>query len=210
MQRVWSAEVDVMKICKASIRTVLATGILALPVAHAAGLSEEHIGSASVSKDEFINRLAPEEPQFRTRGIRLSTPSAGSGGSTASATPPASPRAVSMEIQFEFGSADLTQGSRQQLAPLGEALNSPELASLSFVLEGHTDAVGESEYNLALSQRRAESVKYYLVDNYGVRPDRLTTVGRGESALLDPHDPSSGVNRRVRIVTQQLPKQGSR
>ena len=62
---------------------------------------------------------------------------------------------------------------------------------------GHTDGLGDDDYNLALSQRRAEAVKSYLVSTYNVDPSRLVTVGRGESELLDAANPESPINRRV-------------
>ena len=67
----------------------------------------------------------------------------------------------------------------------------------SFIIVGHTDSIGDENYNLALSQRRAEAVKEYLVSTYSVDPLRLITIGRGESELLDPGNPDNPINRRV-------------
>ena len=108
---------------------------------------------------------------------------------------------ISMEINFAYNSAQLTDQAIQQLAPLGQALQSPELAGLSFLLEGHTDASGPDEYNMTLSQKRAQSVGQFLYQYYGVDPTKLNIIGRGESALLDPANPTSGANRRVSITT---------
>ncbi len=125
----------------------------------------------------------------------------------AAAQPAAQPQAaapapsISMEIKFAYNSADLTNESIQQLAPLGQALQSQELSGLAFLLEGHTDASGPDDYNMVLSQRRAQSVGQFLYQYYGVDPSKLNLVGRGESALLDPNNPTSGVNRRVSITT---------
>ena len=114
---------------------------------------------------------------------------------------PAAPPSISMEIFFAYNSAQLTDQAIQQLAPLGQALQSPELAGLSFLLEGHTDATGPDDYNMLLSQKRAQSVGQFLYQYYGVDPTKLNLVGRGESVLLDVANPSSGVNRRVSITT---------
>ncbi|MGP9519943.1 MULTISPECIES: OmpA family protein, partial [unclassified Psychrobacter] len=70
------------------------------------------------------------------------------------------------------------------------------------ILEGHTDSKGSSEYNLKLSQSRAERVKNILVDSYGVDDYRLRTVGYGETRPIDTNDTELGRlnNRRVMAV----------
>ena len=144
-----------------------------------------HVGSRIMSKDEVIDKLKPQEA---TRGIRINQPE--------QAAP-----TISMEINFEFNSDLLTEQAIAQLTPIGEALQSNELAGLAFHLEGHTDAVGSEEYNLNLSQRRAQAVGNFLYQNYGVDPASLQLSGKGEYALLDQNNPASAVNRRVAITT---------
>ena len=75
-----------------------------------------------------------------------------------------------------------------------------DLAPYQFVLEGHTDAVGSDRYNLELSERRADAVRSYLRNSYRVAPERMTTVGKGESELLLPEQPTAAPNRRVRVI----------
>ncbi len=145
-----------------------------------------HIGARVLSKQEFIDRLAPK-PQIKTRGIRFNEPQAAP--------------TISMEIRFEFDSAQLTRQSMDQLQPLGQALQSNELKNLAFMLEGHTDASGPEQYNMALSQRRAVAVGQYLYEKFGVASERLQLIGKGEHDLLQPNAPYSGVNRRVAITT---------
>ena len=70
----------------------------------------------------------------------------------------------------------------------------------TFVVAGHTDAVGSDPYNQDLSERRADSVKRYLVEKYGIPGADLVTVGYGETKLKDPKNPISEVNRRVQVV----------
>jgi len=72
-----------------------------------------------------------------------------------------------------------------------------------FVIEGHTDLSGSPQHNQALSERRAEAVKRYLVD-HGIAADRLTTVGYGSSRPLttDPSPTAQAINRRVTLVVQ--------
>lgn len=113
------------------------------------------------------------------------------------------PKMVSISLQFEKNSAELTSQTKSSLEVLGKALNSNDLKSLRFVLEGHADASGPDTHNLNLSQQRAESVKSFLVKTQKVDPSKLQAVGKGEKEPLDTTDPYSMKNRRVRIVTQQ-------
>jgi OOP family OmpA-OmpF porin len=70
-----------------------------------------------------------------------------------------------------------------------------------FVIEGHTDLSGSPQHNQALSERRAEAVKRYLVE-HGIAADRLTAVGYGSSRPLttDPSPKAQAMNRRVNLV----------
>lgn len=108
--------------------------------------------------------------------------------------------ALSMEIIFGYNSAELTPAAKAQLKPVGEALASGKLANLSFVVEGHTDAIGGDSYNKTLSEQRAASVKSFLVSTFNLPSTQIQIVGKGKSDLLDPRNPESEVNRRVRII----------
>ena len=66
-------------------------------------------------------------------------------------------------------------------------------------IEGHTDALGSSEYNHALSERRAQAVKRYL-EAAGVAPQRLSTAAFGASRPVAPNDArGNALNRRVEL-----------
>lgn len=108
--------------------------------------------------------------------------------------------AISMQIQFDYKSAELTEVAKSRLKPVGEALASNELKNIDFTVEGHTDAIGGDAYNQELSIHRAASVKSFLIGQYRIAADRINAIGKGEHHLLDPHNPDSDVNRRVRIV----------
>ena len=71
------------------------------------------------------------------------------------------------------------------------------------MVAGHTDAAGGEEYNQNLSERRAESIKKYLVDKYGINGTDLVTVGYGKSKLKDPGQPMAEANRRVQVVNME-------
>lgn len=108
--------------------------------------------------------------------------------------------AVSLEVLFDYNSATLTAEAKQKLAPLAQALKSPEMKGLHFKIEGHTDAVGGDVFNKSLSLRRAEAIKDYLIANYGVEGVSIEVEGKGKLGLADPKNPDSEINRRVRIV----------
>lgn len=110
--------------------------------------------------------------------------------------------AISLAVFFPTGSATLTPAAERELAPLGRALNAPQLASFRFRIEGHTDSVGDAASNQMLSERRAAAVREYLVRRWGVSPERLQAIGLGESQLLvpTPDETPNPRNRRVQVV----------
>src|SRR5215469_17510023 len=103
-------------------------------------------------------------------------------------------------IQFTFGSAQITPESSETLRNLGNALNHELVNQKSFLIEGHTDAAGSPEVNTALSRRRAEAVRDYLIHDMGVSPSRLQAVGKGSSDPANSADPYAAENRRVVVV----------
>jgi outer membrane protein OmpA-like peptidoglycan-associated protein len=73
----------------------------------------------------------------------------------------------------------------------------------AFKVEGHTDSFGTDEYNMNLSQRRAETVRNWLVQYMSIDPDRIQNQGYGKTHLIVPADRSveeQQLNRRVEIV----------
>ncbi|MGB3445877.1 MAG: OmpA family protein [Xanthobacteraceae bacterium] len=117
---------------------------------------------------------------------------------------------IDVEINFDFNSAELTPRAEPQLNSLGKALTSSELAGTVVMLGGHTDAKGTDDYNQKLSERRAETVKHFLVDNYKVSPDLLVTSGYGKAGLKNSADPFAAENRRVEIVNMVEKEQAAK
>jgi outer membrane protein OmpA-like peptidoglycan-associated protein len=107
---------------------------------------------------------------------------------------------VDLEIQFDYNSADISKTSLTALQELGKALSNPSLKGSTFVVAGHTDAVGSEPYNLDLSERRADTIKHYLVEKYGIAGNDLVTVGYGKTKLKDASNPTAPINRRVQVV----------
>ena len=109
-------------------------------------------------------------------------------------------RSVDLHIEFEFDSAVLPLRAHRQLDELAAALASPELRNACFTIAGHTDSSGAADYNKDLSIARAESVRHYLEDRYGLSPERFDVTGYGEERLKDPLAPDAAINRRVEVT----------
>jgi outer membrane protein OmpA-like peptidoglycan-associated protein len=107
---------------------------------------------------------------------------------------------IDLEINFDYNSANISQGAQSQVDALGKALTDPSMKGSTFVLAGHTDAVGSDPFNQDLSERRADAVKKYLTAKYGMATSDLVTVGYGKTRLKDPNDPKGAENRRVQVV----------
>ena len=107
---------------------------------------------------------------------------------------------IDLEIAFDYNSADISASSLPNVQALGRALSDPNLKGSTFVVAGHTDAAGGEAYNQDLSERRADSIKRYLVDRFGIASNDLVTVGYGKSKPKDPNAPMDPANRRVQVV----------
>src|SRR5262245_1114025 len=110
---------------------------------------------------------------------------------------------IDLEINFDYNSADISAKSLPSVQALGRALTNNDLKGSTFIVAGHTDAAGGDAYNQDLSERRADAIKRYLVDKYGINGTDLVTVGYGKSKLKDPAQPMAEVNRRVQVVNME-------
>ncbi|MBC9882018.1 OmpA family protein [Bradyrhizobium sp. INPA01-394B] len=110
---------------------------------------------------------------------------------------------IDLEITFDYNSANISAKSLPSVQALGRALTSPDLKGSTFVVAGHTDAAGSDSYNQDLSERRADSIKRYLIEKYSIAAADLVTVGYGKSKLKDPSQPMAEVNRRVQVVNME-------
>ncbi len=118
--------------------------------------------------------------------------------STRAVAPVAGRKAADVQVLFANGSAELTPRGKEEVRAFANAIQSASLSSVTFVVEGHTNSVGARDYNLDLSQRRAQAVVDYLVQQ-GVPTARLQAKGFGfdKPRLKNAAD---GGNRRVEIV----------
>ena len=193
--------------------------LLTLGAALSLGLGKA-VAADDVTADQIVRALAPKKPL--TRGL-LSGPQADPaaiaaegrfvqtirGRATRSlsssereeiATIAKDKPNIDLEINFDYNSADISKKSLPSVQALGKALTNPDLKGSTFVVAGHTDAVGSETYNQDLSERRADSIKRYLVDKHSIPGPDLVTVGYGKTKLKDPNNPTSEVNRRVQVV----------
>ncbi len=110
-------------------------------------------------------------------------------------------------LLFEFDSDELTDASREPISDIARVLNTPGVRNRQVHVNGYADSVGTEEYNLALSQRRAEAVAKELVYNQ-VAAERVLFKSFGEANPVAPNETDDGtdnpegrsLNRRVEIV----------
>lgn len=139
-----------------------------------------------VPKDTFIKKLSVdyEPPPPGARGLDVEPPPS-----------------VTITLFFKYDSTDLADAqSLKQLQEAGAAFTSPELAPFRFLVEGHTDSDGEEDYNLKLSQRRAEAIVKLLTERYNVKPQMLEPVGKGEMEPVASNDTDEGKQKNRRVV----------
>jgi outer membrane protein OmpA-like peptidoglycan-associated protein len=107
---------------------------------------------------------------------------------------------IDLDIQFDYNSAEISTTSMPSVQALGKALSDANLKGSTFVVAGHTDAIGSEAYNQDLSERRADSIKRYLTEKYGINGTELVAVGYGKTKPKDPNAPLDPINRRVQVV----------
>jgi outer membrane protein OmpA-like peptidoglycan-associated protein len=173
-----------------------------------------------VTADQILKALAPKKPL--TRGLSMAPPAdpavSASEGKFVETLRNRSTRSLSigereqiatiakdkpnidLEITFDYNSANISAKAQPAVQALGKALSSDELKGSTFIVAGHTDAVGGETYNQDLSERRADSIKRYLVDKFGIAGTDLVTVGYGKTKPKDPNAPMDPANRRVQVV----------
>jgi OOP family OmpA-OmpF porin len=142
-------------------------------------------------------------PAAATRGFEVAprVATAGTGGSAAGSAAPATAHQINLDIRFASDSDRLTAAAMAQLAQLGDALTSPQLAHSRFLIAGHTSATGSPDHNQRLSLARARSVRSYLIDHFSIAPDRIEATGYGSSRPLPDFPPAALQQRRVEIST---------
>jgi OOP family OmpA-OmpF porin len=121
--------------------------------------------------------------------------------------PPPPPPAPSRKIEtltgpsFDFNKATLTASGREHVDHAVQVMRTE--TALNVTVEGHTDSVGSDAYNMKLSQRRADTVRDYMISK-GIASDRVTSEGFGETRPIASNDTAEGraQNRRVEIIAR--------
>jgi outer membrane protein OmpA-like peptidoglycan-associated protein len=199
---------------------LLACGAVSLPFGAGAqddppASAEDYVCAfAGTCDEEAADETAAPEGRPRisaTRGFSLGTPPStrrprstapqrrGARAVTQRRPAAAAGQRVNLRLSFETGSARLTPTAAEQARVFGRALMLPQLVNMRFRIEGHTDAVGSRAGNVALSQRRAQSVADFLIA-MGVPRARLDVRGYGPDRPLPGTSRVSGENRRVEAV----------
>jgi outer membrane protein OmpA-like peptidoglycan-associated protein len=202
---------------KATIRSAFAAGIalsLSAGFAIAGDATEDQILRAltpkrltrSLSLPPAETAKAAEETKFVNQIRNRTTRSLSAGEREQIATIAQEKPSIDLEITFDYNSANLSQKAMPAVAALGKALTNPELKGTTFVLAGHTDAKGGDSYNQDLSERRADTLKKYLMEKYGIAAADLVTVGYGKTKLKNAANPDADENRRVQVVNMASSK----
>ncbi|WP_024513812.1 OmpA family protein [Bradyrhizobium sp. Tv2a-2] len=163
------------------------------PLTRGLSLAEPQIDRAAKAKeDTFLSSVRNR----RTRSLSLDERE--EIASIASTKPN-----IDLEIQFDYNSADISKTSMQAVHELGKALSNPSLRGSTFVVAGNTDGIGSDGFNQDLSERRADTIKNYLVQKFGIAGSDLVTVGYGKTKLKDAQNPADAINRRVQVVNME-------
>ena len=154
------------------------------------GLSTAPVDTAAQAKEAgFVNTLRNRKTRSLSLGERQEI-------AEIAATKPK----IDLEIHFDYNSADISKDSTPAVQELGKALSNASLKGSTFVVAGHTDAMGGEAYNQDLSERRADTIKKYLTEKYGITGSNLVTVGYGKTRPKDANAPMDPTNRRVQVV----------
>ena len=161
---------------------VLAGGLPAIAAAAAGEPPKEGDAVPVVGRDDLIGKLVP------ITGDPLET------------------RSVDLRVEFRKNSAELTERAVAQLRELGAALVSEALGEVPIAVYGHTDSSGPADYNLELSERRAEAVADWLREHFAIAETRFREVrGFGEERPRENLPAGDPAQRRVEIVTFHPP-----
>jgi OOP family OmpA-OmpF porin len=110
------------------------------------------------------------------------------------------PRLI-IDIQFDEDTPIVRPDSYRTLGRIADTLSDPALLGYKFLIVDHAPAGGRRDFNLALSQRRADAVRDILVMTFRISAKRLQAIGLGEEQLLDAAHPNAVTNQRIQIAT---------
>jgi outer membrane protein OmpA-like peptidoglycan-associated protein len=174
------------------IAGIVGIGFLPVPLFAQERMEFTDFRGRDYTADELSAALFPPREEVRTRGIapRVSQQQAPTKVS------------VALNVFFAINSDKILPTYYSDLDKLGQVLTRPQYAEYRVQIEGHTDSTGTEGYNQRLSERRAESIKHYLVQKFGIEKERLATRGYGEAKPIASNETAEGrdKNRRVEVV----------
>jgi len=166
--------------------------LICVPAAQA---QEAVLKGKDVTAEALIDALAlPEAGAPRTRGLKPVSPDARPSAAAAGGR-------ANLLITFLTNSTTLTAEAEGIVATLAKAMQSDSLSGVRFRVEGHADARGDPQANLALSKARAEAVAARLAQKHGVAAERLQPEGKGAAEPLNKERVDAPENRRVTVVS---------
>ena len=196
-----------MRLGKNSVRNI---GLLAGALIALATPASPARAQVAVTTDDIVNRLGGLEataevsvPVLRQRALERAKSKA---DPVPLKRPPVAtellklPR-LAFEVKFDPDSSIIRPESYQTLGRLADALVRSTLLPYGFLIVGHTDSTGKREYNLTLSQRRADSIRDALVTTFKISSKRLQAIGLGEEQLQDSAHPAAAINQQLQVVT---------
>jgi OOP family OmpA-OmpF porin len=184
--------------------------ITATPGSVQKGQSSRICWNTQNATDVSVDNLGPVDPNAcrdvspeQTTTYRVVAK--GAGGSAEASTsvavtqPPPQIKKVSMRIEVEFDTAksDIKPKYHEELARAAEFLK--KYPGTQITIEGHTDNIGKAEYNKKLSQSRAEAVRKYLIDKFGIEEKRMGAVGYGFDRPIADNATAEGRQKNRRI-----------
>lgn len=109
---------------------------------------------------------------------------------------------ATLNIHFDTNKASVKDQYLNELAELSDVMK--KYPDLKVMIEGHTDSIGNDDFNMKLSQKRADSVKDHLVRIFGIDASRLEAIGYGETRPVEDNNTMEGrqMNRRVEAVVE--------
>jgi len=152
-------------------------------------------GRSGYTEEDLAKSLFPEKPaDVQMRGIGPAKPQ--------TAPTMAGKTSIALNVFFESNSDKILPAYYADMDKLGKVLTDPQYSAYRVEVEGHTDSIGSDSFNQRLSQRRAESVKRYLIQRFPIASDRIAAKGFGESRPIESNDTLDGrsQNRRVEVV----------
>jgi OOP family OmpA-OmpF porin len=108
------------------------------------------------------------------------------------------PATITLLVEFDTNKANIKAEYNDEIARVADFMK--KYPTVTTTIEGHTDNVGSMKSNMELSQRRAESVKNYLVEKYGIEPSRLRAKGYGPTRPVADNKTAAGRMKNRRIV----------